>query len=81
MSATEFIKSAERDAKIIDALHVARYALVINNGLTVRCEGEFFPLDFETEIQQIDTVMQMLGIDTTQPLPAPVQWREHDEDQ
>lgn len=80
VSATDFIKAAKRDAEIIGALHIARYALVTHSGLTIRCEGEEWKADFEEEISKIDAVMTMLGVDLTQPLPAPVNWRT-DEDQ
>lgn len=65
------ISMLKRDAQIIDALHIARYALVTHNSLTVRCEGTEWPINFEAEISKIDEVMTMLGVDLTQPLPAP----------
>lgn len=76
MSAADFIKNATRDGKIIDALHVARYALVTHDGMTVECDGGRWKTDFSEELRQIDVVMAMLGIDLTQPLPAPTRWGE-----
>lgn len=66
------ISAMKRDAQIIDALHVARYALVIHNGAKVTCEGQSFKMDFERELEKIDAVMTMLGVDLSEPLPAPV---------
>ncbi|WP_175958436.1 hypothetical protein [Burkholderia sp. BCC0405] len=66
------INAMKRDANIIEALHVARYALVIHNGLPFTCEGETHRMDFEIELTKIDAVMTMLGIDLSEPLPAPI---------
>lgn len=79
MSASSFISAAERDGKIIDALHVARYALVIHDGLVFECEGERHKMDFTVEIEKIDEVMTMLGVDLTEPLPAPVKGDQDEE--
>jgi hypothetical protein len=76
MSAQQFIDATKRDAKIIDALHIARYALVTNNGLTCQCEGDEFPMDFAAEIAAVSEVMVMLGVDLSEPLPAPVMRRD-----
>jgi hypothetical protein len=69
----------KRNAQIIDALHVARYALVIHNGRRMTCEGETFRTDFNAELAKIDEVMTMLGVDLSEPLPAPI-GNSHDEE-
>lgn len=80
MSASKFIEATERDAKIIEALHLARYALVIHHSLPFECEGERMKMDFSEELAKIDEVMTMLGVDFTEPLPAPKQFPEIDHD-
>lgn len=67
----DLLDSLKRDAQIIQALHVARYALVTHGGLTVSCEGSSWKMDFSGELDEIDKVMEMLGVDLSQPLPAP----------
>lgn len=74
------LASIKRDAKIINALHVARYALVIHDGCKFIIEGTQLKTDFSEEINSVDEVLIMLGLDPTQPLPAPVKNRERDED-
>lgn len=81
MSAGKYIEAAKRDAEIIDALHVARYALVIHSGCAMICEGHKSTMDFSPEIEKINAVMTMLGVDLTEPLPAPVNWTPTDEDE
>ncbi|MDR6485355.1 hypothetical protein [Paraburkholderia terricola] len=80
MKPDSFVQQAERDAKIVQALHVARYTLVIHDGNMIRCEGEEWQLDFRREIALLGEAMELLGIDTSQPLIAPVQWKDEDED-
>lgn len=62
---TNPIEGLKRDAQIIEALHLARYALVIHDGLTYNCEGERLRMDFTLELKKIDQVMTMLGVDLT----------------
>lgn len=67
----DLLDSLKRDAQIIQALHIARYALVTHGGLIVSCEGSSWRrMDFSGELDEIDKVMEMLGVDLTQPLPA-----------
>jgi hypothetical protein len=75
------IDSLKRDAKIIQALHVARYALVTHSGARCLMEGDTFPMDFSAELDQIDEVMVMLGVDLTQPLPAPTRFEGESSDE
>jgi hypothetical protein len=60
----------------VQALLVARYTLVIHNGMTVTSEGESWKLDFTAELAKIDAALQGAGIDTTKPMLAPVKWAE-----
>ncbi|WP_143062224.1 hypothetical protein [Paraburkholderia diazotrophica] len=54
--------------------------LVIHDGKMCSAEGETWELDFSSELERIDEVLQMAGIDTTQPLHCPIRWRDEDED-
>lgn len=71
MKSRTFIDQAERDARIVDALHYARYALVRHHSLPVTMEGEQFPMDFTREIRKLTEAMELLGIDTSKGLIAP----------
>ncbi|MFL9903056.1 hypothetical protein PQR71_33755 [Paraburkholderia fungorum] len=62
--------------EIVKALLLARYTLVIHNGMTATSEGESWKLDFTTELARIDAALQSAGIDTTKPMLAPVKWTE-----
>jgi hypothetical protein len=59
---------------LVKALLLARYTLVIHNGMTVTSEGESWRLDFTGELAEIDAALQSVGIDTTKPMLAPVKW-------
>ncbi|MPW17856.1 hypothetical protein GCT13_13135 [Paraburkholderia sp. CNPSo 3157] len=80
MKPKAFIEQAERESKLIDALLLARYMLVIHDGKLCSAEGETWELDFSPELKRIDEALQMAGIDTTQPLHCPIRWRDEDED-
>ena len=74
MKANTFLKQAEREARFVDALLLARYALTIYHGVTVIGDdenGSTWPLDFSHELRHIDEVLQMAGVDTTRPLRPP----------
>jgi hypothetical protein len=79
MKAKAFINQAKREAKLIDALLLARYMLVIHDHKMISAEGETWELDFSSELEEIDAALQMAGIDTTQPTHAPIRWRKEDE--
>lgn len=79
MKAKAYIENAEREADLIDALLLARYMLVIHNHKLCTAEGETWELDFRPELERIDAALQRAGIDTTQPLHAPVRRRDDDE--
>ena len=71
MEPDSFIRQAERYAKVIEALYVARYMFVTHHSLTVHCEGEQWKMDFKPQIEQIDEALRLLGIDTSEPMIAP----------
>ncbi|TDN68792.1 hypothetical protein [Paraburkholderia sp. BL10I2N1] len=56
MKANEWVREAERESKLVDALYKARYLISLHNGMTVRCDGEEWPLDFRQELKVIDAL-------------------------
>jgi hypothetical protein len=42
----------------------ARHLISMHNGMTVRCDGEEWALDFAQELRMIDATLKMAGIDT-----------------
>jgi hypothetical protein len=78
MKTAAFIQQAEREAKLVDALLLARYTLVIHNHKWINSEGESWELDFGAELEQIDAALQMAGIDTKEVLRAPIRRRDDD---
>lgn len=64
MRADEWVREAERESKLVDALYKARHLISMHNGMTVRCDGEEWPLDFGQELKMIDATLKMAGIDT-----------------
>jgi hypothetical protein len=75
MKATAFLEQAKREAQLIDALLVARYALVIHDGMTLLGDDEpptRWRASFKAELQRIDAALQMAGIETQQPLRPPM---------
>ncbi|MCO4879033.1 hypothetical protein [Paraburkholderia caribensis] len=74
MKTQTFIDQARRDASILDCLQRARYALAIHNGMTIigdDVERSEWKLDFDAEIREIDAIMEMLGVDFSEPLRPP----------
>lgn len=63
MRADEWVREAERESKLVDALYEARNLISMHNGMTVRCDGEEWPLDFGQELQAIDTALRTAGLD------------------
>ena len=71
-AAEQLIANIERDARLVDAIHHAMYALVITNGATAFDEsGGTYKLDFEPQIRRLRTALKILGVDPTQRMPAP----------
>lgn len=64
MRADEWVREAERESKLVDALFKARHLISTHNGMTVRCDGEEWALDFGQELRMIDVTLKMAGIDT-----------------
>ncbi len=64
MRADDWVWEAERESKLVDALYKARHLLSMHNGMTVRCDGEEWPLDFDHELKMIDATLKVVGIDT-----------------
>lgn len=64
MRADEWVREAERESKLVDALYKARYLISLHNGMTVRCDGEEWSLDFGQELKMIDTALKAAGVDT-----------------
>jgi hypothetical protein len=64
MRADEWVREAERESKLVDALYKARSLISMHNGMTVRCDGEEWPLDFGQELKMIDATLKLAGVDT-----------------
>jgi hypothetical protein len=64
MRADDWVREAERESKLVDALYKARYLISMYNGMTVRCDGEEWSLDFGQELQIIDAALKTAGVDT-----------------
>lgn len=64
MRADEWVREAERESKLVDALYKARYLISMHNGMTVRWDGEEWALDFGQELTMIDATLKMVGVDT-----------------
>jgi hypothetical protein len=64
MRADDWVREAERESKLVDALYKARHLISMHDGMTVRCDGEEWALDFGQELRMIDATLKMAGIDT-----------------
>ena len=83
MKAIAFLEQARREAQLVDALLVARYALVIHDGMTLLGDDEpptRWQACFRAELMRIDAALLMAGIDTQQPLRPPMLDQRDDED-
>jgi hypothetical protein len=75
MKVTALIEQADRQAQLVDALLLARYALVVHDGMTLLGDDEPPPrlrISFRCELERIDAALQAAGIDTTQALAPPL---------
>ena len=63
MRADEWVREDERQTKLVDALYKARHLISMHNGMTVRCDGEEWALDFQPELQAIDATLRSVGVD------------------
>ncbi|SKC83447.1 hypothetical protein SAMN05445504_3632 [Burkholderia sp. CF099] len=64
MRADEWVREAQRESKLVDALYKARHLISMHNGMTVRCDGEEWALVFSQELKLIDSALKAAGIDT-----------------
>ncbi|MEM5368943.1 hypothetical protein V4C53_23325 [Paraburkholderia azotifigens] len=64
MRADDWVREAERESKLVDALYKARYLISMHDGMTVRCDGEEWALDFGQELKAIDAALKTAGVDT-----------------
>jgi hypothetical protein len=71
MTRDSFVEQIERNAKVINAMHYARYALVRHHMLPVTVEGQQFRMDFSLEIEKLTEAMELLGVDISRGLLAP----------
>lgn len=62
MNRKTFVEQIERDAKIINAIHYARHALVRHHSLPVTVEGQQLRMDFSLEIEKLTEAMELLGM-------------------
>ena len=65
MKSTSCVEQALRDAKITEALSIARFALGSHDRLVHIREGKQIPMDFRYEIRLIDEALGLLGVDTS----------------
>lgn len=63
MRADEWVREAQRESKLVDALYKARNVISMHTGLMVRCDGEEWALDFGQELEAIDAALKTAGID------------------
>ncbi|WP_368623398.1 hypothetical protein [Paraburkholderia sp. BR13444] len=63
MRADDWVRVAHRESRLVDALYKARNLISMHNGITVRCEGEEWALDFGQELEAIDAALKTAGID------------------
>ncbi|WP_250528283.1 hypothetical protein [Caballeronia sp. GAWG2-1] len=70
MKTHAFLKQVAREARFVDALLLARYALTIHDNITVFGDDDksHWPMNFSIKLRRIAEVFQMAGIDTTQLL-------------
>ncbi|MFM0078745.1 hypothetical protein P0D72_07625 [Paraburkholderia sediminicola] len=64
MRADEWVREAERESKLVDALFKARNLISMHDGMTVRCDGEEWALDFGQELMAIDAALRTAGVNT-----------------
>jgi hypothetical protein len=70
MRTAAFLNQEEREARIVDALLRARYALTVHHVMTVLSGDEClrpWALDVSLPLKRIDAALQMAGIDQLNP--------------
>ncbi|MEM5371812.1 hypothetical protein V4C53_38125 [Paraburkholderia azotifigens] len=68
------------EARVLHALHVARYVLSIHNGMGREFDGEEHILDFRLQIALLTDALEMMGIDMSKPLHTNIATRRPRED-
>jgi len=63
MRADVWVREAQRESSLVDALCKARNLISMHNGITVRCDGDEWALDFGQELEAIDAALKTAGID------------------
>lgn len=67
----QFIASAERDVKIIEAMRQALIAMELVNLSIVEMDGARWRLNFSCEIQQLAETLRMMGVHDDERLSRP----------
>lgn len=67
----QFIASAERDVKIIQAMRRALFAMDLVNLSIVEMDGVRWRLNFSFEIEQLEEALRMIGVDDDEHLLRP----------
>jgi len=63
MRADNWVREAQRESSLVNALYKARNLISMHNGITVQCDGEEWALDFGQELEAIDAALKTAGID------------------
>lgn len=58
----QFIASAERDVKIIEAMRQALFAMELVNFAIVEMDGAKWRLNFSCEIERLAETLRMMGV-------------------
>jgi hypothetical protein len=68
------------EARVVHALHVARYVLSVHSGMGGEFDGEEHILDFRLQIDLLTDAMEMMGIDMSKPLHTNAARRPREDD-
>lgn len=67
----QFIASAERDVKIIEAMRQALFAMELVDLAIVEMDGARWRLDFSCEIERLAEMLRMMGVRDDERLHRP----------
>ncbi|WP_176053180.1 hypothetical protein [Paraburkholderia caribensis] len=76
MKAKVFVAADDRCATLVDAFLLARYLLTVHDGFAMHTGKDEWQIDLGPELQKLDAVLEMAGVDVSQPLRIPVRKRE-----
>lgn len=76
MDGKHFVEIALRNSLVVEALNSAIFAMALTQGSTITLNGLRGKLNFEREISKLRDALCLLGVDPTDPLPAPRRRRE-----